>query len=257
MSNEPEQALIIEPQHELRFRGPFSGAPIASYMKLKNQTKNQKVYFKIKTTVPKRYCVRPNSGLIKAKEECEIAVCLQPYDFDPKEKSKHKFMVQTYVVSEDDPDEDTQEIWKDIDPEKLVDTKLKCVFENPISSTAITKSKATTSKPDSNSTDGKSKTSDDVLKSSPKPINEVEEKFLKASQEVNRLRVEETNLREENLFLKEDVMKWKHAALVNDTLLTSMPGLSTHSNNLLPMSTTSIIIAVAMIVVGYILGKLI
>jgi hypothetical protein len=33
-------------------------------------------------------------------------------------------------------------------------------------------------------------------------MNEVEKKFLKASQEVNRLRVEENNLREENLFLK-------------------------------------------------------
>jgi vesicle-associated membrane protein-associated protein A len=42
-------------------------------MKLKNQTENQKVYFKIKTTVPKKYCVRPNSGIIKAQEECEIA----------------------------------------------------------------------------------------------------------------------------------------------------------------------------------------
>lgn len=108
-------------------------------MKLTNPTNHQKVYFKIKTTAPKRYCVRPNSGLIKPKEICEIAgmplliiefyfgvwnhnvkywlnekiffsVCLQPYDFDPNEKNKHKFMVQTIVAPNDDPDEDPSEI---------------------------------------------------------------------------------------------------------------------------------------------------
>lgn len=56
-----------------QFIGPFTGTPIASYLKLTNPTSNQKVYFKIKTTAPKRYCVRPNSGLIKPKEICEIA----------------------------------------------------------------------------------------------------------------------------------------------------------------------------------------
>ena len=53
--------------------GPFTGAPIASYMKLTNPTNSSKVYFKIKTTAPKRYCVRPNSGLIRPKQVCEIA----------------------------------------------------------------------------------------------------------------------------------------------------------------------------------------
>ncbi|XP_011494724.1 PREDICTED: vesicle-associated membrane protein-associated protein A-like [Ceratosolen solmsi marchali] len=256
MSNKPKQVLIIEPQNELRFRGPFTGTPIASYLKLKNQTSDQKIYFKIKTTVPRKYCVRPNSGLIKAKEECEVAVCLQPYNFDPKEKSKHKFMVQTYTVPEDDPDENVQEIWKDIKSDKFVDTKLKCIFENSGSTSTISKAKRT-SKPDLNSTDGKSKINDDGLKSSPKAMNEVEEKFLQASQEVNRLRLEENNLREENLFLKEDVMKWKHAAMDNDTLLTSIPGLTSHPRNPLVMSTNSIIIAVIMVVIGYILGKFI
>jgi hypothetical protein len=52
-------------------------------------------------------------------------------------------------------------------------------------------------------------------------------------------------------------MKWKHAAMGNDTHLTSMPGLSSHANNSLNLSTTNIIIIVAMAVIGYILGKLI
>jgi len=52
--------------------GPFTGGPVTSYIKLINPT-NKKVYFKIKTTVPKRYCVRPNSGVLKPKDVIEIA----------------------------------------------------------------------------------------------------------------------------------------------------------------------------------------
>ncbi|KAJ8666948.1 hypothetical protein QAD02_008610 [Eretmocerus hayati] len=258
MADKPEQVLIIEPQNELRFRGPFTGSPIASYMKLTNPTNHQKVYFKIKTTAPKRYCVRPNSGLIKPKEVCEIAVCLQPFDFDPNEKNKHKFMVQTIVAPSEDPDEDVTEIWRDVNQDQLMDTKLKCVFENPVSSTTATKAKASTttsSKPDSNTTDSKSKAVGDSIKSSPKPENE--DKLMKAAQEVNQLRVEESTLRQENLQLREEVMKWKNAALGKDMSYASVPGLSQHPSSPLPMSTTQIVIAVAMVLVGYFLGKLI
>jgi len=52
--------------------GPFTGGPVTSYIKLINPT-NKKVYFKIKTTAPKRYCVRPNSGALKPKDVTEIA----------------------------------------------------------------------------------------------------------------------------------------------------------------------------------------
>ncbi|XP_014215894.1 vesicle-associated membrane protein-associated protein B isoform X2 [Copidosoma floridanum] len=260
MANKSEQVLIIDPQNELCFRGPFTGAPVAAYMKLTNPTSNQKVYFKIKTTAPKRYCVRPNSGIIKPKEVCEIAVCLQPYEFDPNEKSKHKFMVQSIVAPNDDPDEDPCRIWRDINPDQLMDTKLKCVFVNPTDSTTSTKPKpTTTSKPESNSTDAKSKPTSEAAKLSPKPIGETEEKLLKAAHEVNQLRVEESTLRQENLQLKEEVMKWKNAALGKDMSLASVSGLTQlqNSSNPLPMSTTSIIIAVAMVVMGYLLGKLI
>jgi hypothetical protein len=256
-SNKPEQVLIIEPQNELRFRGPFTGAPIASYMKLTNPTNNHKVYFKIKTTAPKRYCVRPNSGLIMPKEVCEIAVCLQPFDFDPNEKNKHKFMVQTLVAPKDDPDEDPSEIWRDVNPDRLMDTKLKCVFENPVSSTTNkSKAPAATNKPDSNSTDSKIKSSETIKVTGVKAESEADEKLLKVAQEFNQLRVEESNLRQENLILKEEVMKWKNAALGKDMSLSSVSGLTSHPSPM-PMSTTNIIIAVAMVVVGYLLGKLI
>ena len=66
-----DQVLVIEPQHELTFVGPFSSA-VSAVMTLKNPSE-RKVCFKIKTTAPKRYCVKPNSGVIDPKEVVQIA----------------------------------------------------------------------------------------------------------------------------------------------------------------------------------------
>uniref|UniRef100_A0A4W5JS73 Vesicle-associated membrane protein-associated protein A n=1 Tax=Hucho hucho TaxID=62062 RepID=A0A4W5JS73_9TELE len=59
---------------------------------------DRRVCFKVKTTAPRRYCVRPNSGIIDAGATVTVSVMLQPFDYDPNEKSKHKFMVQSIFV---------------------------------------------------------------------------------------------------------------------------------------------------------------
>ena len=66
-----EQILVIEPPSELTFTGPFTQA-VSSYMKLINPSE-MKVCFKIKTTAPKRYCVKPNSGVVDPNTEVQIA----------------------------------------------------------------------------------------------------------------------------------------------------------------------------------------
>jgi len=43
---------------------------------LKN-TSEKAVAFKVKTTAPKRYCVRPNSSVIKAHESIEVRIVMQ------------------------------------------------------------------------------------------------------------------------------------------------------------------------------------
>ena len=55
------------------------------------------VCFKVKTTAPRRYCVRPNSGMIDAGETMEVSIMLQPFQYDPNERNNHKFMVQSMV----------------------------------------------------------------------------------------------------------------------------------------------------------------
>ncbi|KAK0167156.1 hypothetical protein PV327_004590 [Microctonus hyperodae] len=255
----PEQVLIIEPQGELRFRGPFTGSPVTSYIKLINPT-SQKVYFKIKTTAPRRYCVRPNNGMLKAKEIIEIAVCLQPFEFDPTEKNKHKFMVQTVIAPEGDTDDFVNDVWKDIDDDLVMEYKLKCVFENPVSTNAPGKpSETNASKADSNTTNGKNKATGDAIKPSLTPLRESEDMLFRAATKIQELKIEESQLRQECLKLKEEILKSQSILDkgANESSGRFTSGPVERSNPPLSLSSTTMIAAVVMVIVGYFLGKLI
>ncbi|XP_026555184.1 vesicle-associated membrane protein-associated protein A isoform X1 [Pseudonaja textilis] len=122
-----EQILVLDPPTDLKFKGPFTDVVITN-LKLRNPS-DRKVCFKVKTTAPRRYCVRPNSGIIDPGTSVTVSVMLQPFDYDPNEKSKHKFMVQTIFAPANITD--MEAVWKDAKSEELMDSKLRCVFEMP------------------------------------------------------------------------------------------------------------------------------
>ncbi|XP_032289223.1 vesicle-associated membrane protein-associated protein B isoform X1 [Drosophila virilis] len=124
-----EVPLTIEPEHELRFIGPFN-RPVVTIMTLKNNSAMTLV-FKIKTTAPKRYCVRPNIGKIAPYRSTQVEICLQPFMYDQQEKNKHKFMVQSVLAPQDADLTDLNKLWRELEPDQLMDAKLKCVFEMP------------------------------------------------------------------------------------------------------------------------------
>lgn len=65
------------------------------------------VAFKVKTTSPKRYCVRPNTGVILPKATCDFTVTMQAQRTAPPDMQlKDKFLVQTTVVPPGTSDED-------------------------------------------------------------------------------------------------------------------------------------------------------
>ncbi|XP_010857417.1 PREDICTED: vesicle-associated membrane protein-associated protein A [Bison bison bison] len=107
--------------------GPFTDV-VTTNLKLRNPS-DRKVCFKVKTTAPRRYCVRPNSGIIDPGLTVTVSVMLQPFDYDPNEKSKHKFMVQTIFAPPNI--SDMEAVWKEAKPDELMDSKLRCVFEMP------------------------------------------------------------------------------------------------------------------------------
>ncbi|XP_003384603.1 PREDICTED: vesicle-associated membrane protein-associated protein B/C-like isoform X2 [Amphimedon queenslandica] len=137
------QVLELDPPTELIFRGPFNEI-VTTSLKLTNPT-NEKVGFKVKTTAPKQYCVRPNSGIIESHDEQQVSVMLQPLEDIPlADRMKHKFMVQSMCVDDSISPDILDDAMRKADKKKLMDSKLKCSFveediaEQPSSSKADT-----------------------------------------------------------------------------------------------------------------------
>jgi len=125
MSAKKEQPLILSPSDKLSFRPPFDTVS-TSKISLRNPT-DKMISYKIKTTAPKRYCVRPNFGFVRPAEEEEIVVMLQPGPTN----EKHKFQVQSIIVPmdfADKPKEDQMKDWSNKEYLPSADTKLACVF---------------------------------------------------------------------------------------------------------------------------------
>jgi len=243
-----DQVLIIEPPVELTFTGPFTAA-VSSFMKLKNPT-DRKVCFKIKTTAPKRYCVKPNSGVVDPNTEVQIAVSLQPFEYDPGEKNKHKFMVQSMFAPDGDINQDT--LWKEIEQNDLMDSKLRCVFAMPPGQEANNIEDVQYDKYEPKSTIG----------AVPAPVvikAEDQGQINAAVGEIKKLNENLSQLRQENIVLKEETLRLKRIAAASDKP-HDIPSYSSTTvtavgpqSELLP--TTHIYAALIVLVVGVMLGK--
>ncbi|KAK8518467.1 hypothetical protein V6N13_027941 [Hibiscus sabdariffa] len=63
-------------------------------IQLSNKTDDY-VAFKVKTTNPKKYCVRPNTGIVLPKSTCEVTVTMQAQKEAPADmQCKDKFLLQ-------------------------------------------------------------------------------------------------------------------------------------------------------------------
>lgn len=89
--------LELIPNGDLVFKGPFNVVSMTT-LKLSNSG-TERFAYKIKTTAPKRYCVKPNSGFLEPNNTANIQVMLQPQALNqPDDRNKHKFMVQWAAV---------------------------------------------------------------------------------------------------------------------------------------------------------------
>jgi vesicle-associated membrane protein-associated protein A len=119
--------LELIPNSDLIFKGPFNVVSTTT-LKLANSG-NERLAYKIKTTAPKRYCVKPNSGFLDPQATANIQVMLQPQAAgQPDDRTKHKFMVQ-WVAVPTNYTEDVDNFWKqDLKTLNVQDSKLKCTF---------------------------------------------------------------------------------------------------------------------------------
>jgi len=202
-----DQVLQLDPPHELRFKGPFKEV-VTSYLKLVNPSE-KKVAFKVKTTAPKRYCVRPNSGLLEPNCSISIAVMLQPFEYDANEKNKHKFMVQTMFAPGTGADSNQDTMWREASPDQLMDSKLKCVFELPSELSPSNLEVSSTTPPDHVKPEEplhqptqpakpslvKSGDSGDAMRN---------QDYIKAGEEMKKLREDVSRLTRDNIRLQEE-----------------------------------------------------
>ncbi|KAK7113922.1 vesicle-associated membrane protein/synaptobrevin-binding protein-like isoform X4 [Littorina saxatilis] len=232
-----EQALVLEPSNELRFKGPFIDV-VTAELKLFNPTE-KRICFKVKTTAPKRYCVRPNSGVLESDGSVTVAVMLQPFEYDPSEKNKHKFMVQSMFAPDGRIDNQDQ-LWKDAPPESLMDTKLKCVFEMPDHAS-------------------QAPVQESMLEETAKPSAVTGGDDRKMLDEVRRLQSEVNSLRSENNQLKDEGARLRKVAM-SDTV-SSTPSFSQQGSGAMASQTASafppVIYIIAAVIIGLLIGKFI
>lgn len=94
--------IVLEPDKELEFARPFT-AVVKQTLTIYNQHPTAAIAFKVKTTAPKQYCVRPNAGKIPPNTQCQVQILLQAMREDPPEdvKCKDKFLVQAITIPKD------------------------------------------------------------------------------------------------------------------------------------------------------------
>ncbi|KAK2153240.1 hypothetical protein LSH36_303g00012 [Paralvinella palmiformis] len=231
------------------WRGPFTDV-VTAELRLTNPS-NKKVCFKVKTTAPKRYCVRPNSGLIEPGGNIIVAVMLQPFEFDPNEKNKHKFMVQT-MVAPDGATESHEALWKEAKPDELMDSKLRCVFELPQDSSHQNNLDFTTGAEETSKLNIKVQGQEKVTptKTSNLDVDRKPGDEKRINSEVQRLIAENQQLKEESVRLRKLTLKETTSA---------PPTMTTHQTIMEPPGNAlpPIIYLVAAIILGLIIGKFI
>nr|AIA66864.1 vesicle-associated membrane 1-3-like protein [Triticum monococcum] len=119
--------LEIQPS-ELAF--PFELMKQSSCsMQLTNKTDHY-VAFKVKTTNPKQYCVRPNIGVVLPGSTCDVTVTMQAQrEAPPDLQCKDKFLVQSVAAENGAATQDISAAMFNKEPGKVVDEcKLRVIY---------------------------------------------------------------------------------------------------------------------------------
>ncbi|KAA3486455.1 vesicle-associated protein 2-2-like isoform X1 [Gossypium australe] len=124
------QLLEIEPK-ELDFVFILK-KPCSCSVRLTNKT-DQHIAFKVKTTSPKKYCVRPNVGIIMPKARYDFTVIMQAQREAPPDLiCRDKFLIQSTVVPVGTNDEDITSATFVKDSGRYIEEhKLKVAFISP------------------------------------------------------------------------------------------------------------------------------
>ncbi|CAJ1335497.1 unnamed protein product [Effrenium voratum] len=118
----PMNLLELDPSTTLHFcKTPTNMSPNRKLM-LINKTSGH-VAFKVKTTAPKSYLVRPSASTLSPHGREEVTIILQP----PGEGQNHRFLVQAVQVNSEKPV--SREQWAEFKKEMIEEQRLNVVLE--------------------------------------------------------------------------------------------------------------------------------
>ncbi|XP_034481376.1 vesicle-associated membrane protein-associated protein A [Drosophila innubila] len=113
--------LVVDPPEELVLEGPFNRA-VCKKILVFNPSKTDRVAFKLKTTTPKLFFVRPNVGMVMPEETVTIDIFVHPICSD-QNVQRHKFLMQAAEANGNIGD--LHEFWKTLPTPAIWDTKIK------------------------------------------------------------------------------------------------------------------------------------
>ncbi|KAF9586631.1 phosphatidylinositol-binding protein scs2 [Lunasporangiospora selenospora] len=130
-------SIELSPPSQLAFRRPLT-EPIRETLLITNPTQLP-IAFKVKTTAPRQYCVRPNSGRVEPGQELEVQIQMQAMREDPPTdyKCKDKFLVQSIAITAERESLSLTDLWPAVErdaKDQICEKKIRCAFLPPIGS---------------------------------------------------------------------------------------------------------------------------
>lgn len=124
------QLLSLDPENTLTFCKNSSTTAPSKMLKLSNDSTTH-VAFKVKTTAPKAYLVRPSAGVLAPQAQQEVQIILQAQTQAQggadQSNAPARFLVQAHAVQANDTV--TREDWTKFSKETIQEQKLNVVVE--------------------------------------------------------------------------------------------------------------------------------
>ncbi|KZT39954.1 VAMP-associated protein [Sistotremastrum suecicum HHB10207 ss-3] len=130
-------SVALSPASALGFNRPLTQL-VKRILTVTNKNAHP-VAFKVKTTAPKLYCVRPNSGRIEPGESVDVQVLLQAMKEEPplNAKCKDKFLIQSMIIAPHKENIPLHDLWnlEEGDNTEIHQQKVKVVYLPPVGET--------------------------------------------------------------------------------------------------------------------------
>ncbi|XVE74040.1 hypothetical protein DITRI_Ditri11bG0167100 [Diplodiscus trichospermus] len=173
-------------------------------MQLTNKTEKY-VAFKVKTTNPKKYCVRPNSGIVLPGSTCNVTVTMQAQkEAPPDMQCRDKFLIQSVVAPVGATNKDiTPEMFNKEDGRVVDEFKLRVIYipANPPSPVPEGSEEGTPPRTSVHENGNQNSCFDDVSRS----LEEINENSSEALSVISKLTEEKSSALQQNQRLRQEL----------------------------------------------------